>query len=293
ESGSGKELVAEAIHAASSRAERPFVRVNCAALVETLLSSELFGHERGAFTGADRQKKGRFELADGGTILLDEIGDISPRMQAALLRVLQEKTFERVGGTRTQRVDVRVIAATHRDLAELVAAGTFREDLYYRLRGITVRVPSLRERLGDLPGLSRHLLGKIAGESGVAAKMLAPDALDRLGQHAWPGNVRELENALRSASVMSVGSLLTAADFEALAPSRSTLPPPGEASLGAMMYEHVRDGGSIYDLRKRLERDLIERALGECEGNISKAADLLGMKRPRLSKLVNEWGLKK
>ena len=294
ESGTGKELVAEALHAASSRAGRPFVRVNCAALVETLLTSELFGHERGAFTGADRQKKGRFELADGGTILLDEIGDVSPAMQAALLRVLQERTFERVGGTRTLRVDVRVIAATHRDLADRVAAGLFREDLYYRLSGITVRVPALRERRGDLPALTRHLLARIAKESGAEPKVLSPDALERLARHPWPGNVRELENVLRSASVLGAGRVLDAADFDSLGGGPpSSAPPPGDTSIGALMYERLRGGASIYALRKRLERDLVERALTEADGNISRAADLLGMKRPRLSKLVHEWGLKK
>jgi len=295
ESGTGKELVAEALHMASPRRDAPFVRVNCAALVDELLSSELFGHERGAFTGADRQKKGRFELANGGTILLDEIGDISPRMQAALLRVLQERTFERVGGTKTLTVDVRVIAATHRDLKELVREGLFREDLYYRLSGITVRVPSLRERREDLPALSRHLLGKISSDLGGEVKTLAPDALELLARRDWPGNVRELENALRSVAVLSPSGLLTADDFVEHAPARPSTspPPPSDASLGALAYERVKDGdGSIYDLRKRIERELIERALEESGGNISRAAELLGMKRPRLSKLVNEWGLK-
>ena len=218
-------------------------------------------------------------------------------MQASLLRVLQERTFERVGGTRTQSVDVRVIAATHRDLGALVAEGSFREDLYYRLGGIAVRVPALRERIEDLPLLCRHLLTKIANENGGDPKVMAPDALERLARHDWPGNVRELENALRSTAVLAPGGLLTAADFEALAPrvtARSAPPSASDASLGELAYGRVRDGvGSIYEMRKRLERECIERALDEADGNISKAADLLGMKRPRLSKLVNEWGLKK
>src|SRR5690606_14718202 len=162
ESGTGKELVAEAIHQNSPRRGKPFVKVNCAALVETLLLSELFGHERGAFTGASARKKGRFELADGGTLFLDEIGDISPKTQVALLRVLQEREFERVGGTQPIKVDVRIIAATHRDLEQMVREGTFREDLYYRLRGVTVEMPPLRERLADLPELTEHLLARIA-----------------------------------------------------------------------------------------------------------------------------------
>ena len=293
ESGTGKELVAEALHAASARRDAPFVRVNCAALVDELLSSELFGHERGAFTGADRQKKGRFELADGGTLLLDEIGDVSPRMQASLLRVLQERSFERVGGTKTLAVNVRVIAATHRDLAALVAEGRFREDLYYRLRGITVHVPSLRERRDDLPELARHLLSKMIKDSGGEPKTLAPDALSALARHDWPGNIRELENTLRSAAVLCASSLVTSADLEELAPRVSGATHTSDASLGALAYERVKGGeGSIYELRKSIERELVERALFEAGGNISRAADLLGMKRPRLSKLVHEWGLK-
>jgi transcriptional regulator with GAF, ATPase, and Fis domain len=298
ESGTGKELVAEALHRASSRRDRPFVRVHCGALVEGLLASELFGHERGAFTGADRAKKGRFELADGGTILLDEIGDISPAMQVALLRVLQERTFERVGGTQTIRADVRVIAATHRDLRELVLQGKFREDLFYRLSGIEVRVPALRERAGDLPELGRHLLERIARESGAERKSLAPDAVALLAQHAWPGNVRELENVLRTTALLSASASITARDFAehaGLAPraEASAASSSSEGTLAERTYARVLDAGSIYDVRKRIERECIERALSESDGNISRAADLLGMKRPRLSKLVHEWGLKK
>ena len=216
-------------------------------------------------------------------------------MQAALLRVLQERTFERVGGTKTLSVNVRVIAATHRDLKELVREGRFREDLFYRLSGITVRVPALRERLEDLPELSRHLLQKISSDIGGELKTLAPDAIEALARRDWPGNVRELENALRSVAVLSPSGLLTAADFAEHAPTRpaTSPPPPSDASLGDLAYERVKDGdGSIYDLRKRIERELIERALDESGGNISRAAELLGMKRPRLSKLVHEWGLK-
>ncbi|HEY6460610.1 MAG TPA: sigma 54-interacting transcriptional regulator, partial [Polyangiaceae bacterium] len=211
ESGTGKELVAEAIHRASDRANGPLVTVNCAALVETLLLSELFGHEKGAFTGAIARRRGRFELAEGGTLFLDEIGDISGRTQVALLRVLQERTFERVGGTTPIRANVRVICATHRDLRSMVERGEFREDLYYRLRGITLEVPALRTRMGDLPRISDHLLGRIASERGEPTKELSPDALELLGRHRWPGNVRELENALRAASLFADGNLITAA----------------------------------------------------------------------------------
>ena len=211
ESGTGKELVAEAIHRASERASGPLVTVNCAALVETLLLSELFGHEKGAFTGAVARRRGRFEMAEGGTLFLDEIGDISPRTQVALLRVLQERTFERVGGTAPIRADVRIICATHRDLKAMVERGEFREDLYYRLRGITLRgAAASRSGMGDLPRISEHLLARIALERGEAPKTLTADAFELLGRHRWPGNVRELENALRAASLFAEGDSISA-----------------------------------------------------------------------------------
>jgi transcriptional regulator with GAF, ATPase, and Fis domain len=334
ESGTGKELVADAIHRASDRANGPLVTVNCAALVETLLLSELFGHEKGAFTGAFARRRGRFELAEGGTLFLDEIGDISPRTQVALLRVLQERTFERVGGTTPIRANVRVICATHRDLRAMVERGEFREDLYYRLRGITLEVPALRQRMGDLPRISEHLLGRIAFERGEAPKTLTPDAVDLLTRHRWPGNVRELENALRAAALFADGDAITAAhlvenveDLRTLAQSigggpRSTrtsfLPPPalpslppdslaaggdddddgeaplptGEAGATAAAYAQVRQGAvSLSDMKRQIERDCIARALAETKGNITRAAALLGMKRPRLSQLVKQYGL--
>jgi|GEM_PF-399472 len=331
ESGTGKELVAEAIHRASERAAGPLVTVNCAALVETLLLSELFGHEKGAFTGAIARRRGRFELAEGGTLFLDEIGDISPRTQVALLRVLQERTFERVGGTAPIRANVRVICATHRDLKAMVERGEFREDLYYRLRGITLEVPPLRARMGDLPRISDHLLARIAIERGEAKKTLSSDAVDLLGRHRWPGNVRELENALRAASLFADGSIITAAtlvenvdDLRAVAAgprARPSLPPPvlasvdapqaggadvvggdddgeagplplSEASATAVAYTQVRAGGtSLPDIKRQIERDCIARALAETKGNITRAAALLGMKRPRLSQLVKQYGL--
>jgi transcriptional regulator with GAF, ATPase, and Fis domain len=213
ESGTGKELVAEALHRASERASGPLVTVNCAALVETLLLSELFGHEKGAFTGAASRRRGRFEMAEGGTLFLDEIGDISPRTQVALLRVLQERTFERVGGTTAIRANVRVICATHRDLRAMVERGEFREDLYYRLRGITLEVPALRQRLGDLSKIADALLSKVAIERNETTKVLAPDALDLLARHRWPGNVRELDNVLRAVSLFAEGMVITAEDL--------------------------------------------------------------------------------
>jgi transcriptional regulator with GAF, ATPase, and Fis domain/tetratricopeptide (TPR) repeat protein len=335
ESGTGKELVAEAIHRASDRASGPLVTVNCAALVETLLLSELFGHEKGAFTGAVVRRRGRFELAEGGTLFLDEIGDISARTQVALLRVLQERTFERVGGTAPLRANVRVICATHRDLRAMVERGEFREDLYYRLRGITLEVPPLRARMGDLPRISDHLLARISVERGECKKTLTADAIELLGRHRWPGNVRELENALRAASLFAEGEFISSSvllenvdDLRALRSVRlSSAPrsaggdpqgrasadeaageggdadgaegelpggplPSGEASATAVAYAQVRSAGtSLPDIKRQIERDCVARALAETRGNITRAAALLGMKRPRLSQLVKQYGL--
>lgn len=300
ESGTGKELIASAIHAQSPRRDKPLVKVNCAALVETLLLSELFGHEKGAFTGAQARKKGRFELADGGSIFLDEIGDISPKTQVALLRVLQEHEFERVGGTHPIKVDVRIIAATHRDLEQMVRDGTFREDLYYRLRGVMVRMPALRERLEDLPELCRDLLARIAEERNEAPKVLSDDALKLLRAHPWPGNVRELENVLRSVTLFAESPMLTAQDFGSLLESLSDPLHAGAAhddsAAGApvedAVYNLIKAGNhSLLDLKKLIERECIARALRETDGNITKAATLLGMKRPRLSQLVKQYEL--
>ncbi|HTQ42240.1 MAG TPA: sigma 54-interacting transcriptional regulator [Polyangiaceae bacterium] len=333
ESGTGKELVAEAIHRASERAGGPLVTVNCAALVETLLLSELFGHEKGAFTGAIARRRGRFEMAENGTLFLDEIGDISARTQVALLRVLQERTFERVGGTTPIRANVRVICATHRDLKAMVERGEFREDLYYRLRGITLEVPPLRARMGDLRSISEHLLARIATERSEAKKSLSADALELLSRHRWPGNVRELENALRAASLFAEGDVITAAtlaenvdDLRGVSQSMRTRVaapaapvggaddataspardgnaedetdtgegplPADEANATAVAYTQVRAGStSLPDLKRQIERDCIARALAETKGNITRAAALLGMKRPRLSQLVKQYGL--
>ena len=340
ESGTGKELVAEALHRASERANGPLVSVNCAALVETLLLSELFGHEKGAFTGAASRRRGRFEMAEGGTLFLDEIGDISSRTQVALLRVLQEKTFERVGGTQPIRANVRVICATHRDLKAMVERGEFREDLYYRLKGITLEVPPLRARIGDLPKIADHLLGRIALERNETAKTLGDAALDLLQRHRWAGNIRELENVLRAVSLFADGEIITASDlidnvedFRAVAqagpasgyPSsaaplslRASLLPPPSASISGVLgnepggeeddgsgmlpdtesgatsvaYATVRQGAvSLSDMKRQIERDCIARALAETKGNITRAAALLGMKRPRLSQLVKQYGL--
>jgi DNA-binding NtrC family response regulator/tetratricopeptide (TPR) repeat protein len=307
ESGTGKELIAEAIHRMSERASRPLVKVNCGALVESLLLSELFGHERGAFTGALQRRKGRFEVADGGTIFLDEIGDISPKTQVALLRVLQNKEFERVGGTEPICVDVRIICATNRDLEAMVRAGTFREDLYYRLRGVLIEVPPLRERVEDIRPLADHFLARIARErDSGSAKRLSPAAEKLLRTHRWPGNVRELENVLRSVSLFTDAEVLDVQDFIDYPELRESIPadeppgpdpgarPPGEPDAeereGAYIY--LRSSGiSLKDLKKEIEARCIAEALSEARGNITRAADLLGMKRPRLSQLIKEHGI--
>ena len=323
--GSGKELVAEAIHAASARARGPLVTVNCAALVDTLLLSELFGHERGAYTGAMTRRLGRFELAAGGTLFLDEIGDISPRTQAALLRVLQDGTFERVGGSAQLQCDVRVVCATHRDLRASVARGEFREDLYFRLCGVALDVPPLRDRLDDLPALCTHLLARVAASAGVPVRPLTSDALALLAQHDWPGNVRELENVLRAVVVLGCGPRVDAADLIEFMPGRKPIAVLPSALLGAtggptsgdaefnsksrgaacdpsptfasgyssadVVYAEIRNGTGLADIKRKLERDCITRALVEAGGNITHAAELLGMKRPRLSQLVKEYRL--
>ncbi|MDF2696251.1 MAG: Nitrogenase (molybdenum-iron)-specific transcriptional regulator NifA, partial [Labilithrix sp.] len=317
ESGTGKELVAEAIHRASDRRDGPLVSVNCAALVESLLLSELFGHEKGAFTGASNRRRGRFELAEGGTLFLDEIGDISPRTQVALLRVLQEKTFERVGGITPICADVRVVCATHRNLKAMVESGEFREDLYYRLRGITLEVPPLRVRTTDIGRLGAHLLARVAAERNEPVKALTADAVALLQRHKWPGNVRELDNVLRAVSLFTDGKVIDAADLVAhvdelravaqlALSSHSAISvrthsasdatesdhasTDGESRLDVEGYDQIRRGTmTLYDLKRQIEHDCIVRALDETKGNISRAAVLLGMKRPRLSQLAKKY----
>jgi DNA-binding NtrC family response regulator len=302
ETGTGKERVAEAIHRASRRRSGPMVKVNCAAIGEGVLLSELFGHERGAYTGAHGRRKGRFEAADGGTIFLDEIGDISPTMQSALLRVLQEHTFERVGGNTPIRVDVRVIAATNKNLEEAMRAGTFREDLYYRLADITVKIPPLRERIEDVPLLASHFLELEAQQGSIAAKRLSTAALRRLCEYSWPGNVRELSSKIRNALVMSEGDEIQQEDLDLPAlelrhaerGSSPSLVTASDRSEIDVVYERIRGGGvPLFEMRKELEKGCIQRALSEAGGNITRAATLLGMKRPRLSQLVREYGLAK
>jgi two-component system response regulator HydG len=275
DSGTGKELVAAAIHHRSPRASRPFVRLHCAALAETLLESELFGHERGAYTGADRKREGRFEQADGGTLFLDEIGEISLATQVKLLRVLQEREFERVGGNQSIHVDVRVIAATNRDLKEMVAAGRFREDLYYRLNVINLTLPSLRQRPSDIPALAMHFLKRYAEENGKTVSSISDGALALLANHPWPGNVRELENVIERAVVIAEGNTLEPhhlpSDFVAASRRGGALQIPG-----ATMDE--------------IERYAIMKTLESVGGSTSRAAELLGISVRKIQYKLQEYG---
>ncbi len=281
ESGTGKEILARSLHAWSPRAARPFVAVNCVALSEELLQSELFGHEKGAFTGAHQQKLGKFELANHGTVFLDEIGDIRESVQTKLLRVLQEHEFERVGGTRPIRVDLRVIAATNRDLEANVQTGRFREDLYYRLNVVTLRIPPLRDRPEDIPELAGHFLGLYCGETGKRIDRITPEAMTSLQKHSWPGNVRELENAIERAVVLANGREILPADL-AIGGAR--------ADSGAAL---ASDGmGPFHDQIEEFKKSLIRRALERAGGNQTRAAELLGLQRTYLARLITNLGLR-
>jgi DNA-binding NtrC family response regulator len=277
ESGTGKELVARAIHYSGDRGERPFVAVSCAALAETLLESELFGHEKGSFTGAVAQRKGKFELADGGTLFLDEIGDISPKLQVDLLRVLQERRFFRVGGTEEIAVDVRVIAATHRDLAAEVREGRFRDDLYYRLDVINIRIPPLRERLEDVPLLAQEFLDRLSHELGRAVSGISEEALRLLMDHDWPGNVRELENAVERALVTCKSGVLGAEDFAFLAR------PGGPGAAGRSLPAGLT--------LQEMEKEYVAATLLRLQGNVKAAAEALGIDRSTLYEKIKRYGI--
>jgi DNA-binding NtrC family response regulator len=288
ESGTGKELVAQALHNRSQRRNRPFVAVNCAAISRELVESELFGHEKGAFTGADARRQGRFEVADGGSIFLDEIGDMPPETQAKVLRVLQERSFERVGGTKPLQVDVRVIAATHRNLEEEVKNGRFREDLYYRLRVVEIEVPPLRERLADVPALALRFLEQVNERLGREKQRLSEGALAHLARQRWPGNVRELRNAIEQASVLASSPLIDVADFQlgARSPADSA-PEPGASDTGTAHFAEAKRRAV-----EGFEREFLLRALRANGGNISRAAESIGMVRQSLQQKIRELDLR-
>jgi DNA-binding NtrC family response regulator len=276
ESGVGKELVADAIHNSSTRHDKPFIKVHCAALSESLLESELFGHEKGAFTGASSQRKGRFELADGGTIFLDEIGEINPSVQIKILRVLQEKSFERVGGEKTIKVDARVIAATNRDLKEEVEKGNFREDLYYRLNVVNIHVPPLRERKDDIPMLAAAFIEQFARENEKSINGIENKASTMLYNYSWPGNIRELRNCLESAVVLSKKNII------------------GPEDLPAAVRINEEEGVIRIELGSSMaeaEKIIIRQTLKGVNNNKSRAADILGIGRKTLHRKIHDYGL--
>ena len=276
ETGTGKDLAAKAIHYNSDRAAKPFVNITCSALPEQLLESELFGHERGAFTDARQQKRGLFETADGGTIFLDEIGEMTLGLQSKLLRFLEDKTFKRVGGLVDVRVNVRLVAATNRDLEAEVQAGRFREDLFYRLQVMPILLPPLRERIGDIPRLARFYVDRYNREFRKAVKEIAPDALAVLEQYRWPGNVRELRNAVERAMLLSEGVVLTSADFGSLS-----------AHTPTFAFRLPHDGIVLEDV----ERQLLTQALERCGGNQTRAGALLGINRDQVRYRIEKFGL--
>jgi two-component system NtrC family response regulator len=275
ESGTGKEVLANALHGLSPRANKPFIAINCAAIPENLLESELFGHEKGAFTGAIKQTKGKIELASGGSLFLDEIGDLPLPLQVKLLRFLQERIIERVGGRVPIPVDVRIICATHRELPDLVQTGAFREDLFYRLDEFTVRIPPLRERAGDAHLLAQYFLTRFTAEQNKSLRGFSGDALSALAAHEWPGNVRELQNRVKRAVIMADGPLITAADLNLV-----------------VSAEDSDDSVDLRRAREEAERMALQRALLQEQGNVSRAARLLGVSRPTLYDLMRHHKLK-
>jgi DNA-binding NtrC family response regulator len=280
ETGAGKEMVARAIHMAGNRAHMPLVAVNCTALPENLLEAELFGHVKGAFTGAVTHRVGRFEQAHRGTLFLDEIGDLPVDIQAKLLRVLQEREFQRIGSSETLKVDVRVIAASNMDLAQAVREGNFREDLYYRLNVVPLRVPALRERPSDIPALVHHLIDKICRQEGLPPRRVTRETLERLSCYSWPGNVRQLENATEMAIALS-------GDRETLYPADFALPPAPHLRNGAAMplpaISLPEEGLDFERIVANMERAILEQALRKTGGNKAQAAGMLRLKRTTLS----------
>ena len=298
ESGTGKELVARALYQHGSRAKAPFLALNCAAIPENLLESELFGHEKGAFTGADRKRIGKFEQTSGGTIFLDEVGDMPLALQAKMLRLLQDQAFERVGGNETVRTDVRMIAATHRDLKTWSEEGKFRPDLYYRLNVFAIHLPPLRERDGDLPVLVRHFLRRLSRELGREVHQLAPEALERLRGYSWPGNIRELQSVLKQAVLQAHGTTLLLADLPVLAgePGGSVPGSPStgdEPNLEAFIRQCLDsdDGDQYAQAHRRLDRLFLTRVLEATGGTQHEAARRLGIARQTLRRRMQELGL--
>ncbi|GHV07304.1 sigma-54-dependent Fis family transcriptional regulator [Spirochaetia bacterium] len=277
ESGTGKELVAAELHRLSKRAASPLVKINCAALPESIIESELFGHEKGAFTGATSQRKGRFEMADKGSLFLDEIGELSPQIQVKLLRVLQERELERVGGTSTIKVDVRLIAATNRNLEEEVKAGRFREDLYYRLNVFPLQIPPLRERKSDIVLLADHFTGKYAEKNGKHIKRISTPAIDLLTSYSWPGNVRELENCIERAVILSVDQVIHSYN----------LPP----SLQSAASTNTEPTTTLEAALSRLEKEMIVEALKMADGNMASAARRLGITERQIGLRVHHYGI--
>ena len=284
ESGTGKELIARALHYNSRRADRTLVTVNCGAIPEDLLESELFGHVKGAFTNATSNREGRFALADGGTIFLDEIGDMSPTLQVKLLRVLQERTFEPVGSSKTVRVDVRIIAATHQDLTRLIAENRFREDLYYRLNVFPITVPPLRSRRDDIPLLVHHFLDAASQARGARVDSISDEAMECLVAYDWPGNIRELENAIERLAILSSGPEIGVDDLPEQLRHRGAEPVQPARTLPA-------DGISLAAVIDQLERDLIAQALERTQWNKNRAAQLLGLNRTTLLEKIKKRGI--
>ena len=273
-SGTGKELLAKGVHETSDRRKGAFVAINCAAIPENLLESELFGHEKGAFTGAVKTTEGKIEMANGGTLFLDEVGDIPLALQVKLLRFLQERFIERLGGRKPIAVDTRIVCATHQNLEEMIGDNTFREDLFYRLAEVVIRVPSLTERPGDSVLLAKHFLTRFAGEMNPQVKGFAPDALAAIDSWKWPGNVRELENRVKRAVIMADGKLVTAEDLD---------------------LEQSCEGGeqplNLKQAREAADRRMIRQAMARSQGNISMTAKLLGISRPTLYDLLKQYDL--
>jgi DNA-binding NtrC family response regulator len=291
ESGTGKELVARALHRESALADRPFVKVNCAAIPPELIESELFGHERGAFTGATARKKGLFELADGGTLFLDEVGDMIPSAQAKVLRVLQSGEFTRVGGEQTLKADVRVLAATNRDLQAAVAAGQFREDLYFRLAVVPLRAPALRERAEDIPLLCEAFVEQICRENGMKPKAIAPEALEILAAHGWPGNVRELRNVVERLVILSDDAIGVGDLPEEIVAEVARGKRPGPAAAAPVELPAEARNLPLRELRDLVERQYIRAKLDESGWNISRTAQILGIERTNLHKKMRALGL--